>query len=109
MEQLRNLGDARQTDFCVYCGGVTETRDHVPSKVFLDKPYPTNIPVVPACQSCNRNISRDEEYVACLIECSLTGSAKADGVHGDNCLQQRLWRSFEDLNEGQGKLKRGWK
>jgi hypothetical protein len=90
MEQLRNLGDARQTAFCVYCGGVTETRDHVPSKVFLDEPYPTNIPVVPACQPCNRGLSQDEEYVACLIECVQTGSVKAEGVK-----RQKIMRILE--------------
>lgn len=67
--------------FCVYCAGATETRDHVPSKVFLDEPYPTNLPVVPACQSCNEGFSLDEEYVACLIECTLAGSVNPDDIH----------------------------
>lgn len=74
MEQLRNFGDERQMAVCVYCGRRTETRDHVPSKVFLDNPYPANLPVVPACQLCNLGFSLDEEYVACLVECTLTGS-----------------------------------
>lgn len=74
MEQIPNLGDIRQTAFCAYCGGGTETRDHVPSKVFLDEPYPENLPVVPACQACNNSFSMDEEYVACLVEYVLAGS-----------------------------------
>lgn len=73
MEQLLNLGDKRQTGFCCYCGRGTETRDHVPSKVFLDEPYPTNLPVAFACQSCNESFSLDEEYLACLIECVVCG------------------------------------
>jgi hypothetical protein len=81
MHQLTNYGDERQTFFCVYCGGDTRTRDHVPSKVFLDEPYPTNLPVVPACRSCNEGFSIDEEYVACLVECALTGSVKIDAVN----------------------------
>lgn len=80
MEQLRSFGDERQMAFCAYCGHGTETRDHVPSKVFLDEPYPTNLPVVPACQSCNEGFSLDEEYVACLVECAMTGSVSVDGV-----------------------------
>jgi len=31
--------DERLTGMCVYCGAHPETRDHVPSKVLLDKPY----------------------------------------------------------------------
>lgn len=80
MEQLRNYGDSRQTAFCAYCGRNTETRDHIPSKVFLDEPYPTNLPVVPACKTCNEGFSMDEEYVACLVECVLKGSAKPDDI-----------------------------
>lgn len=80
MEQLPNYGDIRQLARCVYCGGNTETRDHVPSKVLLDEPYPTNLPRVPACQHCNESFSMDEEYIACLIECVLIGSANVDHI-----------------------------
>ena len=75
MEQLWNFGDQRQVAWCAYCGRGTSTRDHVPSKVLLDKPYPENLPVVPACRDCNEGLSIDEEYVACLMECATTGSA----------------------------------
>jgi len=51
-----------------------ETRDHSPSRVFLDEPYPENLPVVSSCQKCNNSFSLDEEYVACLVECAKTGS-----------------------------------
>lgn len=78
MKQIQNFGDQRQTWFCVYCGGPTETRDHIPSKVLLDEPNPTNLPIVPACQKCNAAFSLDEEYLACLLDCVLTGSVDAD-------------------------------
>lgn len=59
--------DKRLTGICVYCGGEPSTRDHVPSKVFLDEPYPeNNLPVVPACETCNNSFSLDEE-VCCLF------------------------------------------
>lgn len=73
MEQIRNLGDERQTAFCCFCGSNTDTRDHIPPKVFLDIPYPKNLPVVGACQECNQGSSLDEEYAACLIECARFG------------------------------------
>lgn len=83
MKQLCNYGDERQLARCVYCAGRTETRDHVPSKVLLDEPYPENLPVVPACGSCNAGFSLDEEYLACLVDCVLTGSVDAHGRHRD--------------------------
>lgn len=74
MQQLPNFGDDRNKGWCVFCGGPEETRDHTPSRVFLDEPYPENLPVVPSCQTCNNSFSLDEEYLACLVECARTGS-----------------------------------
>jgi hypothetical protein len=80
VEQIPNYGDERQLAWCVYCGGPTETRDHVPSKVLLDEPYPSNLPVVPACVMCNTSFSVDEEYVACLVGCVLAGSTTEQDI-----------------------------
>lgn len=62
-------GDSRLNHFCAYCGNLAETEDHVPSRCFLDEPYPQDMPVVPCCQKCNHDFSEDEEYVSCLIDC----------------------------------------
>jgi hypothetical protein len=80
MEQLPNYGDTRTLAFCAFCCGPTGTRDHCPSKVFLDEPLPTNLPVVPACAECNGDFSADEEYVACLITCAVAGSTVPQDV-----------------------------
>lgn len=80
MRQLRNLGDDRQVAFCAYCGGTAETHDYIPPRVFLDKPYPSNLPIVPACRECNQKISIDEEYVACLLESVISGSTDASDI-----------------------------
>lgn len=74
MKQYANYGDQRLQSYCVHCGGSTETRDHAPSKVFLDEPYPANLPVLPSCAECNEGFSLDEEYTACFLECVLCGS-----------------------------------
>lgn len=76
MEQLRDFSDERNRGFCCYCGGETGTRDHIPSKVLLDTPYPANLSVVAACSKCNQSFSVDEEYVACIVECAIAGSAE---------------------------------
>lgn len=75
MKQLPNYGDRRQVSSCVYCAGSTDTDDHVPSRVLLDDPYPENLHVVPCCPACNSSFSLDEQYLACLIDCVVSGSA----------------------------------
>jgi hypothetical protein len=74
MEQLTNFADDRLVTNCIYCGAIDDSRDHVPSRVFLDAPFPSNLPVVQACRACNNGLSQDEEYVACLLECVVAGS-----------------------------------
>lgn len=71
--------DERLKGSCVYCGGPPETVDHVPSRVFLDDPLPENLPVVEACRECNGGFSLDEEYLACLLECVMTGTSDIEG------------------------------
>lgn len=77
MEYIEPHSDDRFLEFCVYCGGAPETRDHVPSKVLLDDPLPANLPVVGACLACNQSFSKDEEYLSCLLEAVLKGTAEA--------------------------------
>lgn len=73
MKQFEDYADNRLINGCIYCGGHPDTREHVPSKVFLDPPLPSYLPVVGACKDCNNGFSLDEEYLACLIECVLAG------------------------------------
>ena len=73
MEHLNSYADDRLVVGCIYCHGDTDTREHVPSRIPLDEPYPENLPVLPACSKCNQGFSLDEEYFACLIECARTG------------------------------------
>jgi hypothetical protein len=77
MQQIDPFIDERLLSACcVYCGGPQETRDHVPSKVLLDDPFPENLPVVGACRECNQGFARDEEYLACLLEVVLNGTTE---------------------------------
>lgn len=80
MNQLKNLADDRLINGCIYCGEPADTRDHVPSRIFLEQPYPENLPVVGCCRECNQGFSKDEEYLACLIEAALAGSADPNGI-----------------------------
>ena len=80
MDPRKLFADKRFTGLCVYCGAEPDTWDHVPSKVLLDEPFPADLPVVPACQGCNNRFSVDEQYLACLVECAITGSTDPDSV-----------------------------
>ena len=97
MKQINNYGDERQVSQCVFCWSETETRDHIPSRVFLDKPYPENLPVVPACNKCNHSFSLDEEYLACLIECAKKGSIDPQFIR--RCKIRNILRKKPKLRE----------
>lgn len=91
MDYLNDFADERLANGCVYCfGGLEETRDHVPSRILLELPYPTNLPVVPACRECNAGFSLDEEYVATLLECVLAGSTDPSRIR-----HERVSRGLE--------------
>ena len=83
MDPRKLFADARLLGRCVYCGGEPSTRDHVPSKVLFDEPFPPNLPVVQACKTCNNSFSADEQYLACLMECVLCGTVEPVSVCRD--------------------------
>ena len=81
MDNLKDLADARLIVGCAYCDRQSAaTRDHVPSKVLLDRPFPANLPVVPACPECNESFAPDEEYLACFLESVLSGTTCPNDV-----------------------------
>lgn len=53
---------------CIYCAENANSREHLPSKIFLDEPFPDELSIVPSCKSCNNSFSKDEIYLACLID-----------------------------------------
>ena len=63
---------------CIHCGNEIETscksREHIPQKSLLVKPLPPELMTLAACKDCNKEYSRDEEYLAMLVEAVLAGS-----------------------------------
>jgi len=53
---------------CIYCGALAKTREHTPSKVFLNKPRSENLPMTPSCEACNNVFSRDDLNLCILVE-----------------------------------------
>ena len=84
MEQLTDFSDSRNKGFCIHCGGALRTgesnRDHVPTKGFLNPPYPENLPVVDVCRKCNSGFASDEEYLIAFLGSLLSGSTTPDLV-----------------------------
>jgi len=83
VKQIKPFGDDRVLARCIYCCAAPDSRDHVPSRVLLDKPFPENLPVVPCCSSCNQSFSLDEEYCAAFVDCQLVGSTQPSSRHRD--------------------------
>lgn len=59
LDRLRAEGPAGRLDEAV---SRQRTRDHVPSRAFLDRPFPPNLPVVECCRRCNNGFSLDERH-----------------------------------------------
>lgn len=73
MDPRQLFADERHGAFCVFCGAEPTTREHVASRILLDDPLPEDLPLVYSCHACNNGFSRDEEYLACLIDCVVSG------------------------------------
>lgn len=71
---MDDLSDQRLHGYCLYCGQSATTREHVPARLLLDDPLPSNLHTVEACFSCNNSFSKDEEYLGCLLEVIVCGS-----------------------------------
>lgn len=80
MDPRKLFADDRHGAFCVFCGDAPTTREHVASRVLLDDPLPDDVPMIGSCYRCNSGFSQDEEYVACLIDCVLSGSTNPAAV-----------------------------
>lgn len=78
MDYIDEFVDDRQKSWCIQCGAwigeVDTNKDHVPSKVLLQKPLPDNLPVVATCTACNSGFSADEEYLSLFLHCVMVGS-----------------------------------
>ena len=109
MKHFTDYSDDRTRGMCIYCGGLPETREHVPPKVFLDKPYPSDLPIVEACARCNHAYSLDEEYMACLIDCVISGTADSNSLQRETTkksllhalgLAERIARARRETDDG---------
>lgn len=113
MIQINPQNDVRYDNICCYCQKPftdNKTKDHIPSKVLLDEPYPTNLPIAFCCYDCNQSFSTDEEYFACIIEYLVAGTKNAEMIQREkirNILNKKkhLKNKIEDnIVDNGGKL-----
>lgn len=80
MKQIEDTADSRQKSWCIHCGSwlseVVTNKDHTPSKVLLDEPYPPNLALMKVCQPCNSSFAEDEEYMTAFLGAVLSGSTE---------------------------------
>jgi hypothetical protein len=85
---------------CIYCQArAGDTRDHVPPKQLLRRPYPRNLFTVPACRPCNSALSADEEYFRASIVGLLCHSDEANQL-----FDGPISRSFDRRPSLEGQL-----
>lgn len=98
MDFIKDLSDDRNKTWCIHCGNnllnAETSKDHVPSKSLLRRPFPPQIPTVTICQPCNHSFSFDEQYVSTFVACVLIGSTEPDD-HPDFWVQARLEKQPE--------------
>ncbi len=84
---------------CIYCAGKAgETRDHVPPRSLLRKPYPPDLLTVPSCRECNAGFSKDEDYFRLIAVGIYCQTQKADELF-DGAISRSMDRNknMEDL------------
>lgn len=94
-----SMDERLRPDACIYCGGNPETREHIPPKIFLDRPHPEYLPVVPSCHPCNNRKSSDEEYLACVVECIVCGTTDISGLE-----REKIKKSLAHSKKLQSKI-----
>lgn len=112
MDPRKLFADERHRGLCIFCGGDPETRDHVPSRVLLDEPFPPNLPVAECCRECNNSFSVDEQYLACFLDCVITGTVgetnarrpKVDRILSENPTLKARIAAAEAIGEQGEKL-----
>lgn len=78
VRQQAPAADQLLESWCYSCGCFISiddrTVEHVPARVFFDRPFPENLATVYACRACSNGTSADELYVACLLGVMLAGT-----------------------------------
>ena len=92
--------------WCIFCrtalSNQNASKEHVPSKVFLQKPYPENLGVIYTCSSCNNRFSLDEEYSAVVVSVMKSGNCdpKRQAISTASKIMERKSKLTSSLRSG---------
>ena len=96
---------------CVYCGRDATTKDHVPPRCLLEKPYPKDLITLWCCQECNNGFSLDEQYFLTVLGQIGTSPTLVNKVEEGGqidralthspALDERIIQSLETSEDGQ--------
>ena len=82
MKQIYHFSDQLRSADCIPCLEDNHrgrySRDHIPTKALLNRPYPENLMDVGMCQECNSGFAKDEEYFAAFLASVISGSIEPD-------------------------------
>jgi hypothetical protein len=78
---------------CIYCGSPSDSTDHVPPRLRLERPYPPNLLTVPSCTRCNQGWSKDEQYLLVLLSRIGTSQLLTDKIAGGGVVDRTLKRA----------------
>jgi len=93
MDRVKKRKKKRRNESCVYCGLQANSKDHVPPRCLLEKPYPKNLITVPACKSCNNDFSRDEQYFMVVLSQIGTSDVLKKKVEKNGVIDRALTRA----------------
>jgi hypothetical protein len=122
MQKIEEFDDERQKSWCIHCtrslARIGTNEDHVPTKGFLLKPRPHNLPTGTICTECNTGFSLDEQYAVTFLSCVLAGSTDPDAqpnasaaraLADSPALRTQIDRSRTDYMTEAGKNRIVWK
>jgi hypothetical protein len=122
MRKIEEFVDERLQTLCIHCArplaDLEVNEDHVPSKSFLVKPRPHNLPIVKICSECNNSFSLDEQYAVTFLSCVLAGTtapekqsngSAARALADSNALRTRIERSRTEYVTQAGETRLIWK
>jgi hypothetical protein len=79
-----DYSDDRYKGYCIHCGVPEGAKpfnsDHAPSRMLLDRPFPSDLPSVEICEECNSSFSEAESYLAAILECATRGSCEPNDL-----------------------------
>ena len=95
------MSQKQEEQSCYLCGGIADTRDHVPPRGIFSEPRPSDLITVPCCGKCNNQFSTEDEWFRTLIgmHANLGDTAKqvTEKIAKKAAKSPRIGKQFKEL------------